>query len=149
MLFTTFSDWRHKLLTLYLSLITAISAGTAWMYDHPSLRSWAGVPLLSAGILGAPFFLWERRVGRVTNAASYLCSSLEPKVLNCPNGPNLRKELKLDTPKLESGREYNSAFDYIARSRHVFGGTMPLLFGTLSLVYVGMGLWMVVARPTH
>jgi heme A synthase len=55
---TQFWEWRHKVLTLYFTAITAVAIMTAWMYQRNELRRWIVLPL----ILAAAFHILSHNI---------------------------------------------------------------------------------------
>jgi heme A synthase len=45
---TTFWDWRHRVLTLYLSIVTAAGGIVAWLYQKDLHQAYVGLPLVFA-----------------------------------------------------------------------------------------------------
>jgi hypothetical protein len=55
-----FWEWRHKLITQFVTAMTAIMFVSAWFYERPSLRTWTFSPFLLGAILSMIFLLLEK-----------------------------------------------------------------------------------------
>lgn len=125
---TVFWDWRHKVLTLYLSLMTAIGAIVAWLYPKSSHQVYLGLPLVAASGISVMAYWWEKRVRGILDMSIESCAMMEERW--CSDGrvkaqnPDDRRRLSAYT-RLHAGTKKGEA--------RIFSRTFPILFGALGV----------------
>ncbi len=125
---TIFWDWRHKVLTLYLSLITAVGAIVAWLYNKNPHQPYLGLPLVAASGISVMAYWWERRVRDILDMSIESCASMEERW-------RLDGRVKVQHP---DDLSHLSAYTrmHTAKKRgetRIFSTTFPILFGVLGV----------------
>jgi hypothetical protein len=123
---TVFWDWRHKVLTLYLSLMTAIGAIVAWLYPKSPHQVYLGLPLVAASGISVMAYWWEQRVRGIIDMSIESCAMMEKRW--CSDG-----RVKVQNP---DDRRRLSAYTILHTAKEqketrVFSTTFPILFGVL------------------
>jgi hypothetical protein len=119
----TFWDWRHKTLTLYLSLMTAIGAIVAWLYQKSPHEPYLGLPLVAASGISYIAYRWERRVREIIDMSVGSCAHMEERW--CAEGRvgksgSLSAFTMLNTQSMQG-------------KVRTFSTTIPILFGVLGV----------------
>lgn len=129
---TTFWDWRHRVLTLYLSIVTAVGGIVAWLYQKDPHQAYVGLPLVFASGISLMAYWWELRVRQIIDMSIESCATIEEQW--CLDG-RVKPRVK---PQHPDSIGIPSAYTMLNSSRkrgetRVFSTTIPWLFGVLGV----------------
>ena len=124
----TFWDWRHKVLTLYLSIITAVGGIVGWLYQKSPHEAYVGLPLVFASGISLMAYWWERRVRQIIDMSIESCATMEERWLldgrvepQHPGSPGILSAYSM----LHSANKRGET--------RIFSTTIPVLFGVLGV----------------
>lgn len=123
---TAFWDWRHKALTLYLSLITAIGGIVAWLYPKSPHQPYVGLPLIAASGISYIAYRWDRRIREIIDMSVESCANMEEHW--CAEGGIE----ELDNRKILSVFTMLQNQNLTGKGR-TFSRTIPVLFGAIGV----------------
>jgi hypothetical protein len=137
----TFWNWRHRVLTLYLSLITAIGAIIAWLAQQTTDQKYLCLPLIAASGISLIAFFWEQRVREIIGLAIKSCAETEQ-----------RWQADNYLAAGRDGSSINSTYSIMYSSRQaghvgVFSVTIPILFGVIGGVSLVLACLIFAASP--
>lgn len=125
---TTFWDWRHKVLTLYLSIVTAVGGIVAWLYQRSPHEAYIGLPLVFTSGISLMAYLWERRVRQLIDMSIESCATMEEL---------WRSDRRFESQHLGSSgviSAYTALYSATKRGEtRIFSTTIPVLFGVIGV----------------
>jgi hypothetical protein len=115
-------------LSLYLSLMTAVGAIVAWLYQKSPHQAYIGLPLVAASGISIMAYWWERRVREIVDISIESCATMEEQwcfdgrvKAQDPGSPSLASAYTILHTAKERGQT------------RTFSTSIPLLFGVLGV----------------